>query len=463
MKTPTLSVKVSLLLGTATVLLLGAAALLTDYLVDAQLQRRFDDELLTQARTLAASVVNGPQGLAHDVPLEWPARTATDIPQGSWAMHCVGHAQLHSQPPMPASPPDWQHDASPVPAYDDLQAGATALRAVWFRFVEPAADSNGVAPVHDCRVLFAQSRQSLDDVLLEIDIILLVIPLLALLLVLAVSPALVRRGLRPLDLLSQAMQDIEPHVPGQRLQAASAADLEPLVDGFNQVLVRVDEALARERRFADALAHEIRTRLTELRTLVDVERRFPDGRTSAQLFDEIGAIGTELEATVSALLLLTRFDAGQQQPDWCALDLQSAVNRQMARFASLAQKRAIQWRIQTSHSPISLRADTALFDIVLGNLLRNACEYAPEDSAVEVILDTARLQIANVAPDLDAEDVKRLGERFWSKQQGRGGHLGLGLALASAATATMGMQLSFALHAGQRLCVTLEWHSPSSA
>src|SRR5699024_10675849 len=122
-------------------------------------------------------------------------------------------------------------------------------------------------------------------------------------------------GLKPLAVLGENMRGIGPHAPGQRLPPAGTRELEPLVACFNEVLTRMDEGLARERQFAGALAHETRTRLAELRTLVEVERRYPSGCPTAELLGEIGGIGGELESTVSGLLLLTRLDAGIEKPE----------------------------------------------------------------------------------------------------------------------------------------------------
>lgn len=465
-KMHTLSGRIAFLLGTATVLLLGGAAVLMDHLVDAEMQHRFDSDLQAQARALAALVERGPNGLDMSEAAGAPLRMLASDAQGAYAARCADGTHLLSRPPPASYPAGWTDTAGEEPSFADLDAHGASLRAVWFRFkaipdsagVGRAGASGDAASVQGgCQLIFMQSRSALDDILLAIDIILLVIPLLALLLVLLLSPYLVRRGLKPLAALCESMRGIGPNLPGRRLRATGTRELEPLVAGFNEVLEHMDEVVARERRFTDALAHETRTRLAELHTLVDIERRYPSGRTLDALLGDVGAIGGELEGTVSGLLLLTRLDAGLESPDWHRIDMNGFVSRLVAGVADVVQRRGLTVDVERPALPLTLVADPSLLDIVVGNLLGNACEYAAPGSAIGLRWDDDSMTMENQAPDLREEDVACFGQRFWSKQQGRGGHTGLGLALAGSAALAMGFRLSFVLRDGHWLHVALDW------
>jgi signal transduction histidine kinase len=464
----TLSGRIAFLLGTAAVLLLGGAAVLMDHLVDAEMRHRFDSDLEAQAHALAELVEHGPGGLdmgeASGVPLRM---LASDV-QGAYAVRCTDGSRLLSRPPPAGYPAHWVGTAGEAPVFADLDVRGTSLRAVWFR-LKPVPDpmagrmmqagvSETTGPGRgDCQLIFMQSRTALDDILLTIDVILLAIPLLALLLVLLLSPHLVRRGLRPLAALCESMREVGPNLPGRRLRATGTHELEPLVTGFNDVLALMDDVVARERRFTDALAHEMRTRLAELHTLVDIERRYPSGRSLDALLGDIGDIGGELEGTISGLLLLTRLDAGLESPDWRPVDMDAFVSRLVERATGTAKRRDLRIAVERPELPLSLMADPSLLNIVVGNLLGNACEYAAAGSTIRLRWDGGSMVIENQAPDLREEDIGCFGQRFWGKQQGRDGHTGLGLALAGSAALAMGFPLSFDLREGQWLRVTLDW------
>jgi signal transduction histidine kinase len=265
------------------------------------------------------------------------------------------------------------------------------------------------------------------------------------LVVLALAPSLVRRGLRPLADLDVAMRDIGPEHPARRLAAVPTAELRPLVARFNAVLARMDAGLAREREFAAGLAHELRTRLAELRALAEVEARYPSARDRAELLDEFGAIAVELDATVSALLLLTRIESGLEHPRIGWVALAPLLARLRSRLVARAGSRGVELPPFAVTDADQLRADPALLEIILANLLGNAVEYAPAGTAVTLIADTRGVRIANPAPELGAADLARFGQRFWRKREDRGGHAGLGLALAAAAARAQELTLTFRL------------------
>lgn len=461
MKRLSLSARFTLLLGVFAAVLLGGAALIMDRMVDAKVVQRMDTSLLTQARTLASLVTITPHGvnledLRKPQP-EWAAHRTTQY----WSMHCADGHVVTSDPPPPAYPGDWLGKAQDQPAFTELRTDEHALRAVWFAF-EPGANADFILPKPaalsaTCTVVFMHSREAMDDILGVIDEILLLTPLLAVLVVLPLTPLLVRRGLKPLSALGDAMRDIGPHATGQRLHPTGTRELEPLVTRFNGVLERMDEGVVRERQFAGALAHETRTHLAELRSLVEVEQRYPDQRPLNELLGEIGHIVSELQGTVSGLLLLTRLEAGIEGMDPDTVALGDVVGRQLESVAETLKERDIHVNESARIPSVKVVVDRALLDIIISNLLNNAASYAPRGSSIDIHWGERELTIDNDAPDIDEEDVSRLGQRFWSKHHGVAGHTGLGLPLAGAAASAMHMKLHFTLDAHARLQATLSW------
>lgn len=461
MKRLSLSTRIALLLGLSAAVLVGGAALIMDRMVDAEVGRRMDTALLDQAQTLASLVSISPRGLdMEDIRKpqpQWLVHRAIQY----WSVRCDDGHVATSKPRPPAYPADWLGQAQDQPAFADLRSKRHALRAVWFAF-EPGVDDESTGRESTsgsttCTVVFMHSRDAMNDMLAVIDDILLLIPLLTVLAVLLLTPILVRRGLKPLAALGNAMRGIGPQAPGQRLQTTGTRELEPLVARFNGVLKRMDEGVARERQFAGALAHETRTHLAELRSLVEVEQRYPSERPLDELLGEIGHIVGELQGTVSGLLLLTRLEAGIEGMDPDNVPLGDVMDRQIESVAEVLNRRDI--RVDESPRPhdVALRVDRALLDIIIGNLLNNAAAYAPQGSTIGIHWATQAVIIDNDAPDIDTDEVSRFGQRFWSKHHGVAGHAGLGLALAGAAASAMHMELHFTLDPQRRLRTTLSW------
>ena len=467
MKLASLSARITTLLVVTSLLVLGGGAKMMDWRVDHELESRFRENLLTQANALSTMF----QLEEGETPDTAPIRPHASVLGGDsptyYEVRCDGTPVLRSTPAPPVLPPGWPGRADSQPGFSSLRHAGRRLGAVQFRFVAAAAAgshdnpptvaSSGQHPApRRCVLLFEQDRATTDAILLAIDWILLLSPALALLIALVAVPLIVRRGLRPMSALVDRMRDIGPNAPGQRLTASGMRELDPLVARFNDVLERMDEGLARERQFASGLAHETRTRLAELRVLTEVESRYPSGRELSDVLGEVGQIGRELEATVTALLLLTRLQSGLEQSRPQAVVLPAWLERQLQRQQAVVADRGISLRLAGT-PPAWLFTDPALLEVVVGNLLGNACCYAPTGDSVNVQLQANGMDINNAAQDLSADDLPNLGQRFWRKQLPHVGHAGLGLALAHAAAEALQLRLTFCLDTSQRLHATLSW------
>ncbi|MBS0456033.1 MAG: sensor histidine kinase N-terminal domain-containing protein [Proteobacteria bacterium] len=441
-------------LALAVIVAVGGAAWVVDWRVDADMSQRFDAALLARAQALAAlvQVEDGKVDIDNTDKTAWAVHGAAD--RVVYDLRCGGRLLARSgELPLRAS-------TNARPRIADVRVNGRLLRMATLRFDPVAEGHNGAEPaVQHCELRYALERASLDSMLQSIDVILLGSLLGACVLVLLATPWLVRRGLQPLTVLSGAMAKIGPDTPGGRLPAGHSRELAPLVARFNEVLERMDAGLQRERQFASGLAHEFRTRLAELRVLVEVEIRCASGRDMTTVLGEVGSIGAELEATVSALLQLTRIQSGLEQTRLEPVALDPTLTRVLARHGEVARTRSVHFQMQAEPDAESiLTADPVLLEIVLDNLIGNAVAYAPTGTTIAVDCAACSVCVANQAPELQASDLANLGQRFWRKHAQGTGHAGLGLALASAAALALRMTLAFELRDGS-LRASLRWSS----
>jgi signal transduction histidine kinase len=460
MRATSLSARISALLLVTSLIVLGGGAMLMDWRIDHEMEARYRETLLAQARAAAAVVELERGAPGGDSAARPPASLFGGEGQAYYELRCSGAPPVRSDPAPPVLPDGWPDATGAQPQYSRLKYHGKRLGSVMFAFRgepgESAAGNGATRDTRHCALLFQQDRRPFEQILIALDWILALSPVLALGIALIAVPLIVRRGLRPVARLAGRMSDVGPHAPGQRLAASGLHELDPLVQRFNEVLERMDEGLARERQFASGLAHETRTRLAELRVLTEVEARYPSGRSLPQLLGEIGNISAELEATVTALLLLTRLQGGLEQPQPQPLALEPWLERLAQRHRPAAEARGVGLQLSCG-SAGELRTDPALLEVVLGNLLGNACAYAPSGDTVRVQVDAHGVGIDNAAPSLHPEDLPSLGQRFWRKQPQHAGHAGLGLALAYAAAGALGMRLEHRLDGAQRLHARLSW------
>lgn len=245
-------------------------------------------------------------------------------------------------------------------------------------------------------------------------------------------------GLRPIERVRAALARRGPSDTAPLPATPAPPELQPLVDTIEHLVGRMQDAMARERRFTDDAAHELRTPLTGIKTHLQVMRlaaRKADGAPVAQqaLADaERGVL--RLQNTLDQLLLLARLE-GSLQP---ALRGQS--------FADVAAKLAIddaeagqhakgRVRLVLPKRTIEVAVPESLLVCALRNLLDNAIRYSP--SRYEVVLSaemhesqTITFSVCDDGPSLSEKDCALATQRFWRRGAASQGS-GLGLSIVN--------------------------------
>jgi heavy metal sensor kinase len=276
---------------------------------------------------------------------------------------------------------------------------------------------------------------------------------------------LVRRGLAPLQRLSEAVsrvsgKDFRLQFDDRRLPL----ELRPIVERLTGTLHSLQRAFTREKQAAADLSHELRTPLAALLAALDVALRKP--RTPEeyrQLLQDCQASGQQMSHLVERLLALARLDAGVDQLRLQAVDPVSVAEQCLALVRPLAEARAVRLSFRC-HAPTALRTDEAKLREVLLNLLHNAIEYNHPQGSVEMMVERhngeLRLEVRDTGIGIPPEARDRLFERFYRADPARGadgGHAGLGLAIVKGYVDLLGGTI--AVHSiegqGSTFCVRL--------
>jgi signal transduction histidine kinase len=203
---------------------------------------------------------------------------------------------------------------------------------------------------------------------------------------------------------------------------------------MNDMLARLDDAAARQRRFVADASHELRSPLTAIRTGLEVGLAHPDRAPWPQIAHRAVRQSQRLEQLIAGLLVLAKADAhelaARRQPvDLAALlaDLRAATPA-----PGISIDLAVPPGTTTTGNPEDLSR-------MFRNLLDNAVRYARHRVLVTVrITGAARpdgvvVEIADDGPGIPAEERERVFGRFVRLDASReqaSGSAGLGLAIA---------------------------------
>jgi two-component system sensor histidine kinase QseC len=440
--------RITLFLVVAIVLTLGSATWLLDARIDNEVAVQADTNLLERAQALSDIFRMEP---TTTQPTLGPGRMPQFLADDGivyFNIQCKGQHVLSSSA---AAGLNWPAPAAGEPVFADMSdTKGTALRGVSLSFPlsSRVGAGKGVSSASTCSLGLAVDIKEVRGFQTSMDRIEYGCVLIAVLIVALLAPLLVQRGLKPLTRLAEAVQLIGPESPERRLDTDSSSELKPLIMRFNEVLSRMQEGLMRERQFASGIAHELRTPLAEMHTMIEVELRYPSQRDLRAFLADIGTIGMEMERLVTALLLLTRIEAGIERVQYQSVDVGALTRRLLERLGEDIKRRHLDVIIGTRGTLI-WQADPTLLEVILGNLLSNAVAYAPIGSRLLMDYPSNVWSLQNDAPGLGDDDVALMHRRFWRKGEDAGVHTGLGVALATAAAGTQSMHLGLKLMNGQ--------------
>jgi two-component system, OmpR family, sensor kinase len=243
-------------------------------------------------------------------------------------------------------------------------------------------------------------------------------------------------SLRPVDSMRRRAASISAERPGERLPVPHTRDeLERLGETLNEMLDRLEAALARERSFVADAGHELRTPLALLRTELELALRHAGSaeelreavRRSSQEVDRLAQLSEDL-------LLLARSHGGGLPLRVEPLDAAALLTSVASRF---------EWRAQAAGRPIvishaddlRLQGDRLRLEQALGNLVDNALRYGAGTISISARPASAmvELHVTDEGHGIPPEFLGRAFERFSRHDHARtGGGAGLGLAIVRA-------------------------------
>jgi len=184
--------------------------------------------------------------------------------------------------------------------------------------------------------------------------------------------------------------------------------------------------------FLQAVSHDLRTPLAAILGLaVTLERDDVDldPEEARDLARRIANNARRLDRIVRDLLDLERLRGGVTTPRLEAVDLGARL-RELVAHSDLVAGR----RLAVDVAPLTVRADPAMVDRIVENLLANAVKHTPDDARIWVRLeptdDGALIVVEDDGPGVPPEERERAFEAF-RHGEGAGAGTGVGLALVA--------------------------------
>jgi two-component system sensor histidine kinase TctE len=322
---------------------------------------------------------------------------------------------------------------------DEFQGLDVRVASTWVRLVVPES-----APVQ-VLVQVAETREKRSVLATEIikGVMLpqfVILPLAVLLVWLALV-----RGIKPLSELEERIRARKPEDLSPLDDKAVPLEVAPLVLSVNDLLTRLKDSLATQKRFLANAAHQLKTPLAGLRMQADLaQREETDADALKQSLNQIGRASVRATHTVNQLLALARAeDSGRAM----TLHPCNLVETTMDAVRDLLP-RAMDKHIDLGYegatpdaAGVTLRGNRTLLKEAIGNLLDNALNYTPSSAQNPAVI-TARvvadpfgqvlvLQVEDSGPGIPASERALVLQPFYRALGTNVDGSGLGLSIVN--------------------------------
>jgi signal transduction histidine kinase len=228
------------------------------------------------------------------------------------------------------------------------------------------------------------------------------------------------------------------------------------------MLDQIEHLVHGVRNVSNAIAHDLRTPLAELRYRLEelaLTRPGPD-ETFAEIDTAIADVD-QVIAIFNALLRLAEIDNGTRRSGFVDMEVGSVAGEVVEFYQPLAELKDVTLAFAAS-GKLNAGGDPLLLAQAIGNLIDNALKYAPHDGSIAVMARqrpdrSIEVIVADDGPGIPDEEKPKVTERFYRSDTSRGTPgVGLGLSLVAAVARLHGGSLELGdNHPGLRAILLL--------
>ena len=215
--------------------------------------------------------------------------------------------------------------------------------------------------------------------------------------------------------------------------AGLQSEVRPLIQAMNQHAGRMERMIAARLKFITDAAHQVRTRLSILRTQVEYGQRLDEVAAMRSVLAGAQANVEETSRFFTQLMVLAHAEANLAPPsEQARCDLAALAHALALEWVGEARAKQINLGFEGPESGAFVRGQSVLLRELVTNLLDNAIRYTHAGGSVtlrvNVSADQVLLEVEDNGPGIAQSERARAFERFYRGAEGEGSGLGLAIA-----------------------------------
>jgi signal transduction histidine kinase len=245
--------------------------------------------------------------------------------------------------------------------------------------------------------------------------------------------------LRRVTMINDAATAIMQGNLSRRLPTQGSPDaFDRLARTINMMLQQIEQLVEGIKNTSNAVAHDLRTPLAELRARLEglLRARPSPEATFAEIYHSVADIDRVI-AVFNALLRLAEIDSGVRRSGFRRVDLAALATEVGELYAPLVEEKDASLAIDAPAGHV-INGDPHLLVQAVGNLVDNAVKFTPVHGAIALRIaaaDAGRVEIvvADNGPGIAEPELAMVTRRFYRGRMNHGeAGIGLGLSVVEA-------------------------------
>jgi signal transduction histidine kinase len=200
-----------------------------------------------------------------------------------------------------------------------------------------------------------------------------------------------------------------------------------------QALEAARKAIGARDELMGIVAHDLRNPLGAIAMKAALMRRGADPARVRQQAESIENVAMRMEYLIKTMLDVTTLEAGRFAVSVTRCAVADLLRETADLFGVLAASKEVHFEQSANEPRLMLLVDRERVLQVLSNLIGNALKFTPPGGDVILSIERqggmVRFQVRDTGPGINADNLARVFERFWTETPGKKG-TGLGLFIA---------------------------------
>ena len=246
-----------------------------------------------------------------------------------------------------------------------------------------------------------------------------------------------RRIMRPLDELQQAVQQMSTGDYSARVSVTSNDEIGQLSNAFNQMAHAIQREDEEKKVFLATVSHELRTPISYVKGYSEsIQNGFIEGEQKEEAIRLIAREANRMERLTNELMQLVHVET-EAMDELYPIVLAETLRDAIQLIHAKAKEKHIEVLLEADEELI-VEADEQKLKQIFINLLENAVRYSNNDTTIRLAAKAsgkmAVITVADKGIGIPQEDLPKITERFYRVNKARSradGGSGLGLSIVN--------------------------------